>query len=767
MSVPADVPRPHKQEQGAQEDRGDAMSAKHADVGDPEAAVVSVDEHWWVVSANDAATRLAGAKVSLQGSVFWTVFPHCDVPTYRARAAHAMGTREPIDFAWHGMAERAFQVHIEPNETGLTLAHVPLVERRRTPPRDQETFERIEAIVRATPMPVYLWEEIGDDFVLIEYSDAAIGASHGEVRTLLGARASTLYPPENRAPLDRLRRAVATGEPVVIEEEMEVLAHGGRHWAKETTVRVAPHLVATYVEDIQARRMAEEALARSEARYRAIFNLSPEIIVVHIEGTIAFANPSAVRAFAAPSESALVGRSLHELARDEFAAPSPMSATTLRSQGSPPATADFRRLDGTGDLVLDMTSLPFEYEGEQAVLTIARDVTEQKRLEEQLRRSHRFEALGQIAGGIAHDYNNVLSAIFGFSKLVLDRVEHEPQLRDDVVEIVKAAERAAALTRQLLAFSRRQPLHTEPLDVNAVLHDVEKLMRRVLGEHIVLAIRYANESPIIAADRGQLEQVILNLAVNARDAMPEGGVLTIETRTERILDVPPNAQPEPRPGRYAIIEVGDSGTGMDQETLTKVFEPFFTTKSASHGTGLGLAAVYGIVEQSGGFVRVESAPGEGSRFAVAFPLADASTERATPARSATPTATPAGESILLVEDESAVRAATRRVLEDAGYRVVESKNGVDALARVQDLEERVDLVIADLVMPEVGGAQLVRLLKSYYGPDMPPVVVLTGYVDSALFEGDELRDATILAKPVVADELLRRVAGKIAEGRRS
>jgi PAS domain S-box-containing protein len=747
------------------EDRSDTASQRSSDAGAHDAAVVSVDEHWWVVSANEAATRLAGGK-PLQGSEFWTAFPHCDVPTYRARAAHAMGTREPIDFPWHGMAERAFQVHIEPNDTGLTMAHVPLVERRRTPPRDQETFERIEAIVRATPMPVYLWEHVDDDFVLIEYSDAAIGASQGEVRTLLGARASALFPADRRVQLDRLRRALATGEPVVTEAEMEVLAHGNRHWARETSVRVAPHLVATYVEDIQARRAAEEALARSEARYHAIFDLSPEIIVVHIDGMIAFANPSAVRAFGAPSESALIGRSLRELARDEFDESPARPDTTLSTSGAHSHHADFRRLDGSGDVVLEMTSLPFEYEGEQAVLSLARDATQEKRLEDQLRRSHRFEALGQIAGGIAHDYNNVLSAIFGFGKLVLDRVAHEPQLRDDVLEIVKAAERAATLTRQLLAFSRRQPLNRERLAVNDVLHEVEKLLRRVLGEHIVLAIRYATETPVVTTDRGQLEQVILNLAINARDAMPEGGILTIETRTERILDPPPDAQPDARPGRYAVIDVSDTGVGMDEDTLSRVFEPFFTTKGASHGTGLGLAAVYGIVEQSGGFVRVESTPGEGSRFSIAFPLREAG-EDVAPSRVVAPMAAATGTTVLLVEDESAVRAATRRVLEDAGYRVVESKNGVEALARVQELEERVDLVIADLVMPEVGGAQLVGLLKSYYGPDMPPVVVLTGYVDSALFDAAQLRDATILAKPVVADELLRRVAQKIGEGRRS
>jgi two-component system, cell cycle sensor histidine kinase and response regulator CckA len=410
-----------------------------------------------------------------------------------------------------------------------------------------------------------------------------------------------------------------------------------------------------------------------------------------------------------------------------------------------------RAADGSVAWIRDRVRLIDGTKGERELAGVIVDVSARRELEERLLQSQKMEAVGQLAGGVAHDFNNLLVVIRGYTDLLLLQASEERALAQ-LRQISQAADRASALTGQLLAFARRAPSVNERVDVNALLRGVEPMLRRLIDEDIVLAIHADTPVDAVRADPGQLEQVLVNLVINARDAMPLGGEIRIATST-REIDAATAEDLGIEPGRYVVTAVSDSGSGMTEETKTRIFEPFFTTKEAGKGTGLGLATVYGIVEQAGGKIVVDTQLGVGSTFFVYLPEARAADLDATPEDDDTP-------GILVVEDDEGVRELVRTVLEEDGYTVYGAANGRQALELLDYTARRIDLIVTDVVMPDINGPEFVSRLDALRSSK---VLFMSGYADSQLVNrGLADRAAAILQKPFSPDQLRERVAQMLA-----
>jgi PAS domain S-box-containing protein len=398
----------------------------------------------------------------------------------------------------------------------------------------------------------------------------------------------------------------------------------------------------------------------------------------------------------------------------------------------------------------------------EGAIVLNQDVTEQRNAEEalhrseaQLRQAQKMEAVGQLAGGIAHDFNNLLTAILSYCELLLEEVRPGDPIRADIEQIRQAGQRAAGLTRQLLAFSRRQVLQPKVLSLTGVVESTEGMLRRLIGADIVLDIRCEPGLWQVLADPGQIEQVLLNLVVNARDAMPQGGRIVVRTANRELKADSPERPNGVRPGSYVILQVTDTGVGIDPAHHARIFEPFFTTKEPGKGTGLGLSTVYGIVQQSGGHITVESAPGRGATFAVLLPrhLGGEPVPHSKVDRRRLPGGT---ETLLLVEDEAAVRSSARRLLERQGYTVLEARHGADALRIVEESGRRIDLVVTDLVMPEMGGKELAERLRTHR-PGLK-VLFMSGFTEKAIAAGGVMPPNTgFVEKPFTVEQLMRRL----------
>lgn len=393
--------------------------------------------------------------------------------------------------------------------------------------------------------------------------------------------------------------------------------------------------------------------------------------------------------------------------------------------------------------------------GDSRIRIYVADVTERAKLENQFRQAQKMEAIGRLTGGIAHDFNNLLMVINGYSDMLLQALPADDVRRDSVAEIKQAGERAASLTRQLLAFSRRQVLELRILDLNAVVAGTNKMLRRLIGEDIDLVTAPAPALGCVKADPSQIEQAIMNLAVNARDAMPQGGTLTIETANVELHKSYAHEHYAVQPGHYVMLAVSDTGCGMDAETRKHIFEPFFTTKDQGKGTGLGLSMVYGIVKQSGGYIFVHSEPGRGTAFKIYLPRVE---EAVAPPLPSTPLAgsTQGSETILLVEDNEAVRELLRSILQGNGYTVLVAGDGGAALQIGEQHQSPIHLLISDVVMPGMDGRELAsRLVALHLGMK---VLFISGYTDDAVLRhGIHEQDIPFLQKPIAVDALLRKV----------
>ncbi len=494
-----------------------------------------------------------------------------------------------------------------------------------------------------------------------------------------------------------------------------------------------------------------EGLRRSEDRYRTLVeSLEDMVFSLDGQGRFLYVSGSIGRYGYAPEE--VVGRFFREFVHPEDLSGLEESLrVTLSGKADP---YEFRTLDRQGNVRFVRTSSRAVTSGGDLVISgVMVDVTEQRRVQKQLEMAQRLEAVGQLAGGIAHDFNNLLLVINTTAELALDELPTVDPMRADLDEIRQAGQRAASLTRQLLAFSRRQVLAPKVIDLNGVVRGLEGMLRRLLNESIRIEFRLASSLGLVQADPGQVEQIVVNLAVNARDAMPNGGVLVIET--SNAIGTAEDEGMEP--GQACVrLSVQDSGVGMSTETARHIFEPFFTTKEFGKGTGLGLATVWGIVQQSGGSICVWSEPGQGTRFDMSFPRLEG---QDTPERQLDPVSAEGdGETVLVVEDADAVRRLTERILRAAGYRVLCAANGEDALAICGRPDVRVDLLLTDVVMPSMSGRQLADRLREVH-PHVR-VLFISGYTDDAIVHhGVFGPDTHFLSKPFVPSELRSKVRG--------
>jgi PAS domain S-box-containing protein len=509
--------------------------------------------------------------------------------------------------------------------------------------------------------------------------------------------------------------------------------------------------------ELDERERAEQALRASEERYRDLIENAGDIIYTHdLQGNFTSLNKAGERCLGYAREE-ILGSNIAQIVAAEYRG-------LARQMTRPPRrdpeanTYELETISKEGRrLILEVRPRFICEDGTPiGVQGIARDLTERKRLEQQFLQAQKMEAVGRLAGGIAHDFNNLLTIILGYCEVALDQLPPGSRFNQQLTEIKKAGKRAASLTAQLLAFSRRQVVTPQVLDIDTVVSDMDSMLRRLIGEDVNLTTKLGVGPGRVKADRGQVEQVILNLAVNARDAMPLGGSLTIETASADVGESTAPSQVPVTPGRYVMFLVSDTGHGMDAETQAHIFEPFFTTKEKDKGTGLGLATVYGIVKQAGGYVWVESAPGQGTTFKVLLPQEEG-TIPAEPNPDLAPAALPPGaETILLVEDEEMVRLLLSEVLKRSGYRVLEARRGDEGLQIGERTREPIHLLVTDVIMPQMGGAELARRLASAH-PETR-VLFMSGYTDGALSHDEVFpEDAAFLQKPFTPDVLARKV----------
>ena len=540
-------------------------------------------------------------------------------------------------------------------------------------------------------------------------------------------------------------------------------ASGNWRWLETSAALVPyhgrPHIL-TISRDVTERKEAEAAAKANEERLRLAFEAA-KIGTGEMDlqsETIHLSEPMQRVVGLPPGTSTLsfadwVGRVIHP---DDRA--SVQQAVEKGIAGEPHIVLDYRIVwpDGTVHWATSRATVLYDEAGKATrIIGAIMDITERKRLEDELRQAQKMEAIGHLAGGVAHDFNNLLTVVFGFSEILLQRLPPGDPGRELVFQIRQAGKRAAALTDQLLAFSRRTVLEPKLLDLNESVRESEKMLRRLIGEDVQFNAVFDSDLKPVKVDPAQLGQVIMNLVVNARDAMPTGGKLTIETRNIALDEVSAASIPEAKPGRYVLLAVSDTGTGMPPEVKAHVFEPFFTTKQPGKGTGLGLPMVYGIVKQSGGFISLESEPNRGTAFKIYFPVAEGCVWEGKPPPSFKPAAG-GTETVLLVEDEDAVRSVVFMVLREAGYTVLEANGGREAIRIAETHSGPIHLLITDVIMPEMGGRQLVEHLVTAR-PNLK-VLYLSGHTDDAVIRhGVSEADVAFLQKPFTTATLRNKV----------
>jgi PAS domain S-box-containing protein len=585
------------------------------------------------------------------------------------------------------------------------------------------------------------------------------GAS--SVDELIGKQVLDFLHPDDRVAIQKnLERREGDLSAPLLRTERKYVRLDGKKLEVESMVKPVLYqgVASTQVmfRDISERKAAEQELRQSDARFYKAFNVNPEPILINTlsEGRFVDVNESFLRVHGYRREE-IIGHTAVEMKlwkrpedRDRY----------LRKLIDDGSVHDLEVLFQTksGDQRTGLISAGIiDIAGQKCAIAVIRDITERSLLEAQLRQAQKMEAVGQLSGGVAHDFNNLLGVILGYSDILEMQLEPSSKLYKNAEQIKKAAQRAASLTRQLLAFSRQQVLEPAVLCLNTIVVDTEKMLRRLIGENVELRVELDPQLGRIRADQGQIEQIIVNLAVNARDAMPQGGILTIETANFEADARYASQRPPMSAGSFVRLSVTDTGVGMNAETQARIFEPFFTTKRAGKGTGLGLATVYGVVKQSDGYVWVHSELGHGTTFEILLPRVEQPIATVEPDAPST-RSWKGSETVLLVEDEESLRKLILEILTEDGYAVLEAPNAAAAIEIARQAPRKIDLLLTDVVMPGMNGRELADQLVSLY--PCIKTLYMSGYTEFAVPLSEMVQqDRTLLQKPFTRQSLSRKV----------
>jgi len=731
---------------------------------------VALDAESRFIYVNAKAGAILGREQSsLLGRIVWDEFPDARERPFAKAYERVKATNLPV------LAEGCFAPwecdctsRLYPCDGGVLVVFAEGVSADQRKTHGVEQSRYLRAVLDTTPECIKV---VGRDGGLLDMNVAGITLI--EAASLEAIAGICVYPIVVERDRDAVRRAVEAacdGEPSHLE--FEIVTLGGKRCRMES--RIGPLrdesgvIIAALcmTRDVTQVRANEERLRESEARFRRLVERAPlGSFLNDSAGNTVYCNPRLAAIFGRPTEEIVAGawrESVHPADRDRLMA----ACLAFYASDDEEMQYDYRivRPDGAiRDLMVEQVRLRTGDASTEGFIGIIDDVTEHRVLEEQLRQSQKLEAVGRLAGGVAHDFNNLLTVIANYGQFLKQELQPGTRGRADLEELLGATRRAASLTRQLLTFGRKQPSSPKLLAPNDVIAGVEDMLRRLIGEHITLVTDLEPGVGRVLVDPGQLEQILVNLAVNARDAMPAGGLLTIETAavyvTQSDITQPSAGGSIPAlvgsPGDHVVIRVTDNGFGMDDETQRRVFEPFFTTKPLGHGTGLGLATIYGIVAQAGGRLCLRSAHGQGTAVEVYLPRKCAEVDHVlAPDAPNVDNVRHGTETVLVAEDESAVRESVRRILERAGYTVIEARHGADALLLWRERRDEIALVLTDVVMPEMRGAELAMTLREA-APDTR-IVFMSGYAsDSA--RATMSPDDALLTKPFDAETLLRVV----------
>ncbi len=647
----------------------------------------------------------------------------------------------------------------ENNVIGLIHVVRDISERKLSEERLRESNEKFVALVETTTD--WVWEV--DEHAVYTYTSPKVRDILGyEPEEIIGRTPFELMPPDEAKRVADFFGPIAEARRPFSLFENRNLRKDGREIVLETSA--APVFDGAGVfrgyrgidRDVTDRKKSEQDLARSEARLRAIIEAEPECVkLLAADGTLLEMNPAGLAMIEAESLGQVRGKSMYPLVVAEHRKAFEEHVARIFSGADDALEFEIVGLRGAHRWV-QTRSVPLR-DGEgniTALLGVTRDVSETVKLAAQLRHSQKMEAIGTLTGGIAHDFNNILTAIIGYGNILKLKMSPEDPLRAMVDQLLASGERAAGLTQSLLTFSRKSAMAPKQVDLNEIIRRIEKMLLRIIGEDIELRTVLTAEATTAVADSGQIEQVLINLATNARDAMPSGGHLTITTERVDLDREFIMAYGYGKPGPYTMISVTDTGQGMDEQTQQKIFEPFFTTKELGKGTGLGLSIVYGIVKQHQGFINCYSRPDSGTTFKIYVPFARSQAQHG----AEKPQGAPAGgnETILIAEDDQQVRDLTRMLLEDFGYRVLVARDGVEAVQVFRENKDTVQLLLFDVIMPRMAGKEAYDVIRG----EQPDIRILftSGYTDNIIYSKGMLeKGRPVVLKPVSPGNLLRRV----------